>query len=251
MKMTLRFVSLVLAASLVAGQACAARLPKFGPYAVPLVEDTNYVRAAPAEDYWKLSQFYLPQQTSSACTLGSTAMALNFARGIPKYSDQTLITQNELLTTVFTGPFAAKVAEGGDGLKFDELVTVIKKGLKYYKLDRKYDVEVVRFNNASNASLNQLRQVLAANEASDDDVIVAYFNQGVLTSDWDGPHVSPLGAYNGGADQVLVMDVDRDWYVPYWSPDTKLLEALLRPAPADQGVLAGEVGGLVWIKSKD
>jgi hypothetical protein len=29
----------------------------------------------------------------------------------------------------------------------------------------------------------------------------------------------------------------------------KLLEAMLRPAPADQGVLAGETGGLVWVRS--
>jgi hypothetical protein len=70
----------------------------------------------------------------------------------------------------------------------------------------------------------------------------------VLTGDWDGPHISPIGAYDRGAQQVLVMDVDREWYVPYWSPDAKLLDAMLRPAPAEHGPLAGEIGGLVWIK---
>jgi hypothetical protein len=42
--------------------------------------------------------------------------------------------------------------------------------------------------------------------------------------------------------------VDREWYIPYWSPAEKLLEAMLRPAPAEHGPLAGETGGLVWIK---
>ena len=58
--------------------------------------------------------------------------------------------------------------------------------------------------------------------------MLAYFNQGVLTGDWDGPHISPIGAYDGSAREVLIMDVDREWYVPYWSPDEKLLEAMLQ-----------------------
>ena len=44
------------------------------------------------------------------------------------------------------------------------------------------------------------------------------------------------------------MDVDREWYVPYWTADTTLLEAMLRPAPVEHGRLAGETGGLIWIK---
>jgi len=93
-----------------------------------------------------------------------------------------------------------------------------------------------------------VRRALAANEASERDLILIYFNQGVLTGDWDGPHISPIGAYDQRARQVLVMDVDREWYVPYWSPDEKLMDALLKPAPAAHGPLAGETGGLVWIK---
>jgi hypothetical protein len=43
------------------------------------------------------------------------------------------------------------------------------------------------------------------------------------------------------------MDVDRQFYIPYWTSDEKLLEALLRPAPADLGRLAGETGGIVRV----
>jgi hypothetical protein len=46
------------------------------------------------------------------------------------------------------------------------------------------------------------------------------------------------------------MDVDRQWYIPYWSSDEKLLAAMLRPAPANMGVLAGQTGGLVRVRLK-
>ena len=42
---------------------------------------------------------------------------------------------------------------------------------------------------------------------------------------------SPIAAYDQETRQVLIMDVDREWYVPYWTTDTKLLEAMLRRAP--------------------
>lgn len=221
---------------------------KFGPYAVPITKQTAFLRFTHAFDYWKFSQFYLPQQTSSACGLASTAMALNFLRGIPKFSDDKLITQPALLDTVFTGDWGKKVAEGGDGLKFHELVMLVKKGLKAYHLDN-YTVKVIRPSNDPKG-LALIKRVLAANERSSHDLVLVYFNQGVLTSDWDGPHISPIGAYDSRRNQVLIMDIDREWYPPYWSPVEKLHEALLRPAPADQGILAGQTGGLVWITKK-
>ena len=229
--------------------ACAlgGRQPKFGPYADPITEKTQFLRYSAAPDYWKFSQFYLPQQTSSACGLASTAMALNFLIGVPKYWDQSLITQTALLKSVFTGEWGQRVAEGGDGLRFDELVTLVNDALKYYKLQKKYKVEVYHPSETP-MSTAQLRQILTANEHSGDDMILVYYNQGVLTSDWDGPHISPIGAYNYHTGEALMMDVDREWYPPYWSSADKLMEAMLRPAPADQGILADETGGLLWIK---
>lgn len=249
-----KFNSILLALLLLSTVFCVesawalARLPKFGSYAIPITQQTKFLRRTGAYDYWKLSQFYLPQQTSSACGLASTAMALNFLLSVPKFSDQTLITQSALLETVFIDGVGDKVAEGGDGLKFNEMVTLVKKSLDFYKL-KNYTIEVIRPANTLEG-LALIKRVLAANERSPNDLVLAYFNQGVLTSDWDGPHISPIGAYNKHNHQVLIMDVDREWYPPYWSPVSKLLEALLRPAPTDQGTLAGETGGLLWIKRK-
>jgi hypothetical protein len=221
--------------------------PKLGPDAVPVTARTAYLRSAPAPDYWKLSAFYVPQETSSACSVASVAMAVNFARGLPANADEPVVTQSALLETVGDERWSAQGAEGGDGVTFDEFVAAVEDGLRGYGVEG-YRVEVVRPADAGAAALAGLRQALAANEASERDVMLVYFNQGVLTGDWDGPHISPVGAYDAGAREVLIMDVDREWYVPYWSRDEKLLEAMLRPAPEEHGPLAGETGGLVWVR---
>jgi hypothetical protein len=238
---------LVLLLTLAAPAAAPEAKPKLGPDAVPITHRTGYLRAAPAPDYWKLSPFYVPQFTSSACSVASAAMAVNFARGLPAEAEVTIVTQTALLETVGDASWAEKGADGGAGVTFAEFVSVLDESLRSYGIEG-YAIEVIRPDDASPASLAEVRAALAANEASDRDLILTYFNQGVLTGDWDGPHISPIGAYDQNARQVLVMDVDREWYVPYWSPDRKLLDALLRPAPAEHGPLAGETGGLIWIK---
>jgi hypothetical protein len=234
--------------ALAAGPAAAFEgKPKLGPDAVPITERIGYLRAAPAPDYWQLSAFYVPQFTSSACSVASVAMAVNFARGLPAEAETPIVTQTALLETVGDETWAEQGAEGGDGVTFAQFVAVLEESLQSYGIED-YEIEVIRPGDAGAASLAEVRRVLAANEASDDDVILMYFNQGVLTGDWDGPHISPIGAYDQRTRQALVMDVDREWYVPYWSADAKLLDAMLRPAPAEHGPLAGETGGLVWIR---
>jgi Phytochelatin synthase len=238
---------LVVLLALAGAAAAFEGKPKLGPDAVPITARTGYLRAAPAPDYWKLSAFYVPQFTSSACSVASVAMAVNFARGLPAEAETPLVTQTALLEAVGDEDWKSKGAEGGDGVTLAEFVAVLEGSLASYGI-ADYQIEVIRPSDGSAASLAEVRRALAANEASDDDLILMYFNQGVLTGDWDGPHISPIGAYDQGAQQVLVMDVDREWYVPYWSPDAKLLDAMLRPAPAEHGPLAGETGGLVWIR---
>jgi Phytochelatin synthase len=240
--------SLVLLLALAAAPAAALQgKPKLGPDAVPITARTDYLRTAPAPDYWQLSAFYVPQFTTSACSVASVAMAVNFARGLPAEAETPIVTQTALLEEVGDQDWAEKGAEGGDGVTFAEFVAVVEESLRTYGVEG-YAIEVVRPANDTASSLAELRAALAANEASGRDLVLIYFNQGVLTGDWDGPHISPIGAYDQGARQVLVMDVDREWYVPYWAPDEKLLAALLKPAPAEHGPLAGETGGLVWIK---
>ncbi|MGH6896861.1 MAG: phytochelatin synthase family protein [Geminicoccaceae bacterium] len=238
---------LVLLLGLAASAAALEGKPKLGPDAVPITQETAYLRAAPAPDYWQLHAFYVPQFTSSACSVASAAMAVNFARGLPAAAETPIVTQTALLEAVGDQAWTEKGDEGGAGVTFAEFVSVLDESLRTYGIED-YAIEVIRPGDASAASLAEVREALAANEASDRDLVLMYFNQGVLTGDWDGPHISPIGAYDQDARQALIMDVDREWYVPYWSPDQKLLDAMLRPAPAEHGPLAGETGGLIWIK---
>jgi Phytochelatin synthase len=121
--------------------------------------------------------------------------------------------------------------KGGSGETFAEFISVVNKSLAAFRL-QDHVVEIVRPVDGSPETLASLRHTLSANEASDQDIVLVYFDQGVLTGDWDGPHISPIAAYDEETHQVLIMDVDREWYVPYWTSDTKLLEAMRRPAPA-------------------
>ena len=47
-----------------------------------------------------------------------------------------------------------------------------------------------------------------------------HFIQELLTGAKGGPyqHISVIGAYDKQRARVLIMDVDRAWYVPYWAP---------------------------------
>ena len=46
------------------------------------------------------------------------------------------------------------------------------------------------------------------------------------------PHVSAIGAYDAAKKRVLLFDVDREWYEPYWVPDVELLTAMAHPTAA-------------------
>lgn len=244
------FIVIVLAALIwTAGASGQEAKPKFGPNAIPIEQATGYLRAHPAPDYWALSPFYVPQDTDSACSAASIAMLLNALRGVPARNTVELVTQSALRAAVHDPAWNAETAQNGHGVTFAELVRVVAESLHAYAL-KDYEIETFRPADASHGSLAKLQRILAANERSSADFALLYFDQGVLTGDWDGPHISPIGAYDAARRRVLIMDVDRRFYVPYWSPVSKVLDSMLRPAPAKFSALAGETGGVVWVRPK-
>lgn len=223
-------------------------LPKLGPDAVPVTADHAYLQTAPAPDYWAFAPFVKPQFTSSACGVASITAALNGLRGLPPLAEDTVMGQADLLETLGDAHWTAISAEGGDGVTFAELVDYTRKSAEALGMT----AQVESWHPAETppdeaARLAELRKRLAANEQAATDVLMVYFNQGVVTGDWDGPHVSLIGAYDAARDRVLILEVDQDWYIPYWTPTEVLLRAMERPAPEDQGVLEGETGGLVHV----
>ncbi len=91
----------------------------------------------------------------------------------------------------------------------------------------------------------ELRAARVANEATAADALLIHYTQGVVTGDWDGPHVALIGAFDAGTDRVLILEVDQDWYIPYWTDLATLIAAMRRPTSVEHGSLEGETGGFV------
>lgn len=219
--------------------------PKLGPDAVTIQQSHDYLQSHAAPDYWSLSPFYLPQATGSACSVAAIAMLINALRGMPPRDEDRLVTQDTLLKQVGSRRWAEETAENGPGVTWDAFGHYLRASLDAFHIDA--EIDTLRPDARSADTLEQLRAMLIENERTDRDVVLAYFNQGVLTGSWDGPHISPIAAYDAVGRRALIMDVDRQWYIPYWTSDQKLLDALLRPAPASRGALAGETGGLIRV----
>lgn len=219
---------------------------KLGPNAIPVTQDAAYLRRADAPDYWALSVFVKPQFTTSACSIAAVTATLNGLQGLPDKAADTVMTQQALLELTGSADWAALSAEGGDGVTFDQLVDFTGAAIAA----RQQPLAVTAWKpdqHADGAPLDRLRAILASNEASANDAAMIYFNQGVVTGDWDGPHVSLIGAYDAEKDAVLILEVDQEWYVPYWTPVPVLLDALTKPTSAEHGVLEGETGGVVIV----
>jgi hypothetical protein len=220
---------------------------KLGPDAHIFTADTTYLRSAPAPDYWAFSAFVKPQFSTSACSIASVTAAINGIMGQPEWASETIMTQEELLDLTGNAEWTAVSAEGGDGVTFQQLVDFTGAALAAVGLDR----SVMQFHPTTETDMarTQLVNMLAENEASADDAIMVYFNQGVVTGDWDGPHIALVGAYDAENERVLILEVDQHWYVPYWTSVDVLLEAIVKPTSAEHGVLEGETGGFVMIRA--
>ncbi len=222
--------------------------PRFGADAVPVQSATEYLRKNPAPDYWAISPFYIAQDTDSDCSVASATIVLNVLRGIPMVAEE-LVTPRALMAAVNNQQWVGETRQGGEGVTFAEMRAYLEQSLRAYGMED-YEIQVFRPAAASADDLDKMRQLLTENEKTGRDIVLVYFNQGVLTGDWDGPHISPVGAYDAMNGRVLIMDVDRRYYVPYWSTLSRLLDSMLRPVPERFGHLRGETGGIFHIKPK-
>lgn len=241
------FISLsaVLVSALPALAQDADDYPKLGPNAVALTADNSYLRQADAPDYWAFAAFTKPQFTTSACSIATVTAAINGLKGQPEWASETIINQPELLELTANPEWSALSAEGGDGVKFQQLADFTTLALAASDLDR----TVSEFHPAevSDTTRAEMLDLLVLNETTADNALMAYYNQGVVTGDWDGPHIALIGAYDAAAERVLILEVDQEWYIPYWTSVDTLLEAMVKPTSAEHGPLEGETGGFVMI----
>src|SRR6187399_950723 len=103
---------------------------KLGPDAIPITVDRAYLKTAPADDYWTLSAFYVPQRTSSDCSAAAAVMAVNALRGLPERADMAIVSEDKLLKDVGDKKWSSEVVEDGPGVTFDGFATYLGESFK-------------------------------------------------------------------------------------------------------------------------
>lgn len=237
--------------------AAGAGTPKYAPVkgalAVPLSDDNSYLRntAVQAPDYWALASFYVPQHNGYSCSAASVSMALNAllnarrARG----DDEKNIDQVQLAEKApgvhWKELLSEEGWEGRHGVTLAQLGQASREALAAYGAAG-YTVKVSTAAGDAAAGLEAFRRALAGNEKNAGDIMLIHFSQELITGAPGGPypHVSPVGAYDEKTRRVLIMDVDREWYEPYWAADEQVYRAMA------QSTKAFGRGGWVTIRRK-
>jgi len=201
--------------------------PKYAPWVSLLREDAGYLRAAPAPAYWALAPYYVGQFTESACSLASAAMLVNAARaGFLRGARTKLITQSSLLDAVGGELWRAGVEnDGGRGVGLLQLRALLAAAFAAHDLAQAA-VEAVPLMEPDPETLARFRAVLRAGEAGAGRFVVANYYMAAAIGAGDYGHFSPLGAYDAAGDRVLVLDVYRVEYEPYWLPVERLFAAM-------------------------
>lgn len=236
---------LIQAGSVPAAPSVNTPPPKYGPvgapYATPLWQSREYFQSPknPAPDFWKLITHYTGQNNSLSCSVAAVAMVLNAIARTQEdlRASDANFQQAKLIDDVKAVNRKERVTGSGwesrVGLTLSELEEVVSAALETYGING-WKTSLRSFKDATPKSLNELRTILEANEASADDYVILHFLQDRLTSDPGGPyaHISPIGAYDTVSGRVLLLDVDREYYGPYWVSLERLLIALCAQTPA-------------------
>ena len=179
------------------------------------------------ESFFALAEQFVTQSEPSYCALSSLAMVLNALNFDPKkvwkgawrwVSEETLQCETEVC-----GHSLEKVQRRGmDFDEFESLAQCHGIRIKSYKADESLHHHTCTFN------VRQFREHVEAIASSDhaESFMIVNFSRKVLGQTGDG-HYSPIGGYHREKDLVLVMDVARFKYPPFWVPLETLWESMV------------------------
>lgn len=221
----------------------AASAPKYGPNTVPLSakEKVEYFKQNSSPDFWALMPYYVGQDNDSSCSAATLTTILNGVRNATELTQEDeLVTQNSLREK-FTddqyryntcGDPALAIQHGimRLGVTVERLSEVLKTAMDKLKLlNKKTVIQIYEIDQKNlETSKKKFHELLVKNEKSSNDFIIINFTQGVLTGDGAGMigHIAAVAAYDSKNKRVLILDPDRKWYEPYWSPEAKVFEAI-------------------------
>lgn len=176
-----------------------------------------FAHARAKRAYWPLADEFVTQKAQSYCGIASLAMVLNAlgvpAPVVPDYGPFTSFTQENLFT-----PMTEKIIRQADipnhGMTLDQVGAVATS----------FGV-TVRVVHAESVSVAQFRTEAAAALAEPGHFVIVNYLRTALGQQRYG-HISPLGAYDRGADRFLILDVARYKYPPVWVRSADLFAAM-------------------------
>jgi hypothetical protein len=194
----------------------------------------DYIRKNKATDFWAFMPYYAAQKDGTACGIASITMLINAVKSDQSQtSEDKLITQNSLLSGV-------KI-DYSKGLTLEQLRQATQLALKHFGLSA--EVELIHAENTALFEKN-LKNLLKKNESGSKDFILANFDQAIYTDDTqEFGHISPVIAYDITSNEVLIADVDRDYYEPYWVSFKTFLKGMQTTDPVSK-----KKRGLIYIK---
>lgn len=178
------------------------------------------------ESFFPLSEQFVTQSEPSFCALSSLAMVLNALNHDPGkvwkgpwrwISEETLQCE----TRDICGHDLDKVKR--NGMDFNEFESLARCHGVRIKSHRSQQTHGSNASDPNSGSLKVFRETVraVASSASADSFVVVNFSRRALGQTGDG-HFSPVGGYHSEKDLVLVLDVARFKYPPFWVPLTDL-----------------------------
>jgi hypothetical protein len=203
------------------------------PEVSPLSRDHDYIRANPAPAYWALAPYLVHQHTDASCSLATATMLLNGVRALDGTSRMGQFVSDRGLLERMDDPHWAKeiTPPDGNGVSLVELSAELARALPLFDIPG-WSVTHHIVAGMDDASADAFRAELRAMERDGDRLIAGNYHLATTYGDdWDIGHFSPIGAYDAGRDRVLLLDVWKRDYEPYWVGFTQLLRGMTPVSP--------------------
>ena len=193
--------------------------------------------AGTAESYWKLTEHFVNQSDPAFCGVTTLLMCLNamcidpnvrWRGGWRFYGSEDVLLDRCCFSAerirrkgIVLEDFARLGRCHGLNIDLKRPSFENKQGNENENSNKNEKAFSATSNNEGNASFSlddfrrDIHWILSGTEAKHQPLLVVSFSRPALGQTGDG-HFSPIAAYNKETDQVLVLDVARFKYAPYW-----------------------------------
>ena len=198
----------------------------------PLSRDHAYIQQNPAPAYWALAPYLLHQHTDCSCSLATATMLLNGARAMDGVAQiGQFVSERGLLERMADPEWEKGITPpDGGGASLAELRNKLERAVGLYALSG-WSVEHCIVESDDAATGDAFRAHLVAMEAGDRLLAGNYHLATTYGDKWDIGHFSPIGAYDAASDRVLLLDVWKADYEPYWVDRMRLLKGMVPLSP--------------------